>query len=144
MGKGSGSAGIRYVRGRNKRENMENAVAFLRAKGFTNVEIYPSVGNGIAYYNDGKISINSNSPYWRNPSKTQTPEEVLLHELGHAKFPNTGDNFWSLRDQNIVREVSNYSARNPKEFVASTYSGLQRGKKYSAEVMRLYRLYRKK
>lgn len=40
---------------------------------------------------------------------------------------------------NIARKVSRYATTTPLEFVAETFSGLVRGIKYDADVMRLYR-----
>lgn len=77
---------------------------------------------------------------------------VVVHELGHilhAQHPGSRKTFWENKWESTLRvpleismQVSSFAhANNPNEFVAEVFTGLVFRKKYSAEVMALYRKY---
>ena len=142
-----------------KKKNMELAVKLAEEMGFAARTTNPS-GRKInsryaAMYNNttGELYINPSSSYWKDPVKnaaynykigqlsTEHPFGVVFHELGHAKY-KAPDNFQdNFRQRPIAERVSKYARMNPKEFVSETFAGLQTGKRYDEEVMRLYSLY---
>lgn len=62
-------------------------------------------------------------------------------ELRKSVSPTNYEFFYDESVRNIVGQVSNYSKVSIGEFVAEVYSGLISGKKFSPEVMTLYKKY---
>lgn len=62
-------------------------------------------------------------------------------ELRKEVSPTNYEFFYDESVRNIVGQVSNYSKVSIGEFVAEVYSGLISGKKFSPEVMELYKKY---
>ncbi len=104
----------------------------------------------------------------QNPIKLNatTPFYTIAHEMGHAQHCHSaGIEFYGQMDelenivkgtdttiskefltseekQRIARQVSKYATASPSEFVAETFAGLVGGKKYTKEVMDLYKHYK--
>lgn len=62
-------------------------------------------------------------------------------ELRKGVSPTNYEFFYDESVRNIIGQVSNYSKVSIGEFVAEVYSGLISGKKFSPEVMELYKKY---
>ena len=70
---------------------------------------------------------------------TQTLDS--LKKLVELKKLTKIPEFYERKEQEIVSEVSLYSQSGIGEFIAETFAGLMKGKKYSKEVMALYKKY---
>lgn len=78
---------------------------------------------------------------------TDDPQGIIHHEIGHAlHWRRTPTNIHSAiaadvftaDQETTAREVSEYAATQPTEFVAEVFAGLASGKRYSDAVMQLY------
>jgi len=143
---GVNAIGLQWTK--NKKKNLEIAQRYAEHLGHK-AELYPSKGSGVAYYSGGKVVLNSNARYWSDPVghaaritnlSSNLPEHVIHHEIGHATY-DAPDNFFSLSHRDIARQVSQYSAMNPKEFVSEVHAGKVAGKEYSPEVTNLFHVY---
>ena len=79
---------------------------------------------------------------------TRNPDHLIRHEIGHAlhyRRLNEAEraDIWykpmSARDTAIADRVSRYAREGAIEFVAEVYAGMRGGRKFSPEVLRLYR-----
>ena len=87
---------------------------------------------------------------------------MLYHEFGHLNDPNISSRacvkafydsnketypkeltewFNNTHNLKVSGEVSSYATENPAEFIAETFAGLVQGKKFSDDVMALYKKY---
>ena len=137
----------------NKSENARILAGIAEKEGYK-VEIRAfGVGRKeIAMAANGKIYINKTSKFLSDPEKymaaqykskwlsTDKPEGIIHHEIAHLKFKQR-DNYFTNSHRDIAEKVSRYARINPKEFVSETYAGLKTGKKYSNEVMRMFKQY---
>lgn len=108
----------------------------------------------------GQMDINLNSHIWgangvaeaaklgaKNWWVIGSREGIIAHEMGHHIHKlAAGQAYYKLEltaaEKLLVRkQVSEYGMKNNLEFVAETYSGLANGRKFSAEVMNLYKKY---
>lgn len=82
---------------------------------------------------------------------TSAPLHVIRHEIGHAMLYHAAPlriGQLSMADRLnprvrplVEKEVSEYAATNPLEFVAEVYAGLRDGRTYSDKIMRMYHAY---
>lgn len=82
---------------------------------------------------------------------TSAPLHVIRHEIGHAMLYHAAPlriGKLSMAAQLnprvrplVEKEVSEYAATNPLEFVAEVYAGLRDGRTYSDKIMRMYHAY---
>lgn len=108
----------------------------------------------------GEIFVNTASPFWDNLAANMQEaaatrqfssaniDHVIHHEMGHflhnTNLKNELYQIFKDRDLTvdeirlIIKEVSEYAAETPLEFVAETYAGMKAGKKYSPALMALY------
>jgi hypothetical protein len=106
------------------------------------------------------ILINEQHDYWRDPAGMMDPafqaqwfssgshEHVIVHEVGHALHEREygSSNYLFVKitkftqaEQALVeREVSQYGATQPVEFIAEAYAAMKAGKTYPPEIMALY------
>ena len=88
--------------------------------------------------NKGDVYINIDKIY----EKSQ--KFMICHEFAHFlynKNNKTKNNNFNENEKKIASEVSEYSKKNPEEFVAEVYAGIITGAKYSSKVMKLYAKY---
>jgi hypothetical protein len=110
--------------------------------------------------NRALLMINPQATAWRNPKLIQEnytagrwasdhPLAVIHHEMGHfLHMHNYGYSKYSLlrtvdltkkEREMIAQEVSLYATANVLEFVAEVYAGMMAGRKFSSEIMALYK-----
>lgn len=142
-----------YLWTTNKSENARILAGIAEKEGYkVEIQAFGAGNSSIAMASNGKIYINKASKLLADPLKnmdaqyksgwlsTNKPEGIIHHEIAHLKFKQR-DNFFTNTHRDIASKVSRYATRNPKEFVSETYAGLKTGKKYSDEVMRLFKQY---
>lgn len=142
-----------YLWTTNKSENARILAGIAEKEGYkVEIQAFGAGNSSIAMASNGKIYINKTSKLLANPLKnmdaqyksgwlsTNKPEGIIHHEIAHLKYKQR-DNFFTNTHRDIASKVSRYATRNPKEFVSETYAGLKTGKKYSDEVMRLFKQY---
>lgn len=142
-----------YLWTTNKSENARILAGIAEKEGYkVEIQAFGAGNSSIAMASNGKIYINKTSKLLANPLKnmdaqyksgwlsTNKPEGIIYHEIAHLKYKQR-DNFFTNTHRDIASKVSRYATRNPKEFVSETYAGLKTGKKYSDEVMRLFKQY---
>lgn len=155
MGGRSGQSigGPSYSWTTNKSENARILAGIAEKEGYkVEIQAFGAGNSSIAMAANGKIYINKTSKLLNDPVKnmdaqyksgwlsTNKPEGIIHHEIAHLKYTQR-DNFFTNTHRDIAEKVSKYARRNPKEFVSETYAGLKTGKKYSDEVMRLFKQY---
>ena len=137
----------------NKSENARILAGIAEKEGYkVEIQAFGAGNSSIAMAANGKIYINKTSKLLTDPIKnmdaqyksgwlsTNKPEGIIHHEIAHLKYKQR-DNFFTNTHRDIAEKVSKYARINPKEFVSETYAGLKTGKKYSDEVMRLFKQY---
>lgn len=142
-----------YLWTTNKSENARILAGIAEKEGYkVEIQAFGAGNSSIAMASNGKIYINKTSKLLADPLKnmdaqyksgwlsTNKPEGIIHHEIAHLKYKQR-DNFFTNTHRDIASKVSRYATRNPKEFVSETYAGLKTGKKYSDEVMRLFKQY---
>lgn len=147
------SGGTSYVWTTNKSENARILAGIAEKEGYkVEIKAFGAGNSAIAMASNGKIYINKTSKLLTDPVKnmnsqyksgwlsTNKPEGIIYHEIAHLKYKQR-DNFFTNTHRDIAIKVSKYATRNPKEFVSETYAGLKTGKKYSDEVLRLFKQY---
>lgn len=152
-GQSIGGGGSSYSWTTNKSENARILASIAEKEGYkVEIKAFGAGRNEIAMAANGKIYINKTSKLLSDPEKnmqaqykskwlsTDKPEGIIYHEIAHLKFKQR-DNFFTNSHRDIAEKVSRYARRNPKEFVSETYAGIKTGKKYSNEVMRLFKQY---
>lgn len=123
--------------------------------------------NFIQQYNTPELK-DGEMPGWTSVSRYEHPESVLIHECGHAAHAAAlkealgeeraskyfagwhrivrgagiatidGTKVGGLGFKKVAKQVSDYAAASPLEFVAEVYTGRKYGKKYSNIVNGLY------
>ena len=94
--------------------------------------------------------------------KSTSRFKTIYHEFGHLNDPNISSRacvkafydknneaypkeltewFNNTHNLKVSGEVSSYATENPAEFIAETFAGLVEGKKFSDDVMALYKKY---
>ena len=69
------------------------------------------------------------------------PLHVIHHEMGHAKHLSRLKIF-DVGEKGLIRkQVGEYATKNPSEFIAEVYAGMQGGETFSPEIMSLYHKY---
>ncbi len=108
--------------------------------------------------NKGRITINPDAFYWRDPIKiaamqrtqkswsSDHPLHPLFHEAGHvAVYKADPDRFETLRELTnaqktvIAGEVSFRACLDAHEFTAEVFAGQMAGRTFSKDIMRWYR-----
>lgn len=140
-----------------KKKNADVAAGRVAAAGHES-SVYSNPKSGVVaiYSNtDGKIHINSSHKFWSDPEgnmkkmgpegtkyfSSSDPAHVINHEMGHAAYNNTPDNWMTLSHQDAAEEVSRYARMNPKEFVAETVAGRKAGRVFSPKVDQMFNQY---
>jgi hypothetical protein len=108
-------------------------------------------GQSYGWYSGGKITLKDNVNFERlealegSTSVSETPGEVLLHELGHANhdesrggLPPGVVNDLEIDGDLVEDEVSGYAKTNENEFVAEVFLGRLKGEDYSDEILDYY------
>ena len=148
-----GSSELTYNWTTNKSENARTLASIAEKEGYkVEIKAFGAGRNEIAIATNGKIYINKTSKLLSYPEKNMTaqykskwlstdkPEGIIHHEIAHIKFKQR-DNFYTSSHSDIAEKVSRYARRNPKEFISETYAAIKTGKKYSKDVMNLYKMY---
>jgi len=108
----------------------------------------------------GEILINPNAEMWQDPkgrmakafsegvASSDRPDHAVIHEVGHwahlqglspQRRQEMRQPFDQATRQQVAKEVSLYAASKKEEFVAEVFAGRVAGRKFSAEIMKLYR-----
>ena len=154
--------------GNNRRTNLATAARYARRRGYAaqfiskgaKAEVANYTAGGSVGRRKGTIGINVDSPAWDNPNQymrsankggrsyaTTTGKGIMAHEMGH-RIHTYGDlNQWN--DYNnpkvqaklqIARKVSTYAAiGGPEEFIAEYRAGRATGRRYTRDIVALYR-----
>ena len=110
-------------------------------------EIYsPSRGLGTLYHEQGHLQDMANN--YINALKTKNGIDIRWGRIDNFKEKGINiqqisilKDFFSDAEQKAIGKVSNYAKTGIGEFIAETYAGLVEGKKFSDDVMALYKKY---
>jgi len=106
--------------------------SFYKGKVYVNPAAYQFWNDPVGMMNTNKESGQLSSSH---------PLHVIHHEIGHSKYRTKATRF-DVGEQGLVRkEVGNYAAKNPNEFLAEVHAGLHGGTKFSADIMGLFKKY---
>lgn len=118
------------------------------------------IGGVPALYWRGKVILNLDDVYWKNPVYHATllhksswwssgaVEHPIWHDAAHwyheQAFPDMWKRLTKFRldaHRTIAERVSGYASTSPQEFVAEVFAALQAGGQFDEEIMALYHTY---
>lgn len=85
-----------------------------------------------------------------NKNSTAHPLHIIYHELGHHQHSQLNSKLYKKAYDCkfcndiatiIDKQVSNYAATEPCEFIAETFAGLMSGKQYGDDIIKMYTEY---